>query len=163
MTTFYIFRHGETFNSKNQVPYPADSSQIEILAESIPTVMKMGKHLATIAADKSYSSNYLRCRQTVEIVSAETGKSFVFDQRLIEFERESFADFQKRIENFLAEIKQSGDRTVFICTHGAVVACLKNLLLGKNFTLNDLKDYSPTSVLTIIEDQTVRYLDFSTT
>lgn len=64
-----------------------------------------------------YSSNFLRCRRTAEIVNANLNVPLIFDDRLNEFrsfKNETWVDAQTRILNFLDEIEQKYDRDDFV-------------------------------------------------
>jgi len=163
MTKYYIFRHGQTFNSKNHVPYPEDNFPIEILPESIPVLEKLAVYLKNIPSDYNVSSEYVRCQQSVKVMTEISGLYFDNESRLNEFDKGSFEEFNKRIESFLNDLNQKNYKTVVICTHGAVVAGLKNILLGKNFDETKLRDFPDTGVLICIEGQKIEEINFNPT
>ncbi|HBP51546.1 MAG: hypothetical protein US68_C0010G0044 [Candidatus Shapirobacteria bacterium GW2011_GWE1_38_10] len=164
MTKYYIFRHGETYNSKNRTNYPINNFEVKILPEGIPVIKKLATYLKEVKSDFNVSSEYLRCKQTTEIVTKITGKNFETDSRINEFSRklaqESFEIFSERIRNFLDELNSKNNKTVIICTHGAVIAGLKSYLLKNTFERDDLIDYPRPGVLLKIEDRKIETIDF---
>ena len=144
MTDFYIFRHGDTVNSKNpfdKLSIKKNTRNLPILPESYPALEKIGKYLKDIPTDADFSSPYLRCRQSVEIVGKFSGKKYVLNPRIEELEGHiNFPDFNKRITSFLGEIKEKSYSTVSICTHGAVIAAIKHIeTRGKFYFFQVLK------------------------
>lgn len=160
MTKYYIFRHGETKYSKYSLPYPSDSRTIEVLPEGIPAIRKIGEYLKEIESDYNVVSEFERCQTTIEIVSEISGKNFEKEARLNEFERESFSDFKKRVKNFIDEMERKKYKSVVICTHGAVVAALKNLLLTDSLRIINLPFYPKTGVILCIEGKKTEEIDF---
>ena len=160
MTKYYIFRHGETKYSKYGLPYPSDSRTIEVLPEGIPAIKKIGEYLKEIESDYNVVSEFERCQTTIKIVSEITGKKFEKESRLNEFERESFDDFKKRVKSFIDEIEVKKYKSVVICTHGAVVAALKNLLINNSLKIINLPFYPKTGVILRIEGNKTEEINF---
>ncbi len=119
---FYITRHGETFVTRGQaLNYGVRIFSADILGESREPLGKMGQYLKKVPTDFNASSQFKRCRQTVGIISEQSGKEFVFDKRLNEFFFELPYFFRRRVKHFLNEMDSKGYETVLICTHGAVI------------------------------------------
>lgn len=82
---FYLLRHGQTDHQdqKKGLIYPADCvNNIPLSLEGISEVRKTARQIKKI--DLIYSSDFLRTRQTAEIVKEEThyDKPIIFDSRL---------------------------------------------------------------------------------
>lgn len=165
---FYLFRHGDTFVTKGQrvwyypsflpetaFTYGTKVFSASILDESKPTIQKLAEYLKHIPTDFNASSQFRRCRQTVQIVEKITHKEFVFDKRLNEFVFEAPWKFKHRIKNFLADLKANDYDSVAICTHGAVIALLINILTGKK------AGFPKPGVLVKIENDEITYKDFN--
>lgn len=161
MTKYYIFRHGETFYSKNRQSYPEDNFLVEILPEEIPVLEKLAIYLKNISSDYNVSSEYFRCQQSIKIVSEISRLHFENDSRLNEFNHETFEELVKRLENFVKDIEEKNYSTVIICSHGAVIAGLKNILTGSEFESRELINYPKTGILTCIEDKKIEEVDFN--
>lgn len=157
--SIYIFRHGLATHSKEG--YGDEILTARVLPEGIPPIERMAEYLKNVSSDFSVSSEILRCRQTAEIVEKIAGHRFAADKRLNEYHQESFEQFRKRVQLFVNEIRGSSHETILICTHGAVMAGIKNLLLNSMFTENMLPDYVDTGVLLTIKGKYVSLLDFN--
>ncbi len=161
MTTYYIFRHGQTKYSKYRLPYPKDNRLVEILPEGKVAIERLGKYLKDIKSLKNFSSEYYRCRETVKIIGKISGLKFKKDKRLNEKSGENFSDFKTRVKDFVEEIEKKEYKTVMICTHGAVIAAIKKMLLKKNLRITDLLFYPKTGVLLIVKGKEVEKIDFN--
>ena len=165
MTTFYIFRHGDTVNSKNlfdRLSVKKDIHDLPILPESYSALEKIGEFLKDVPTDANFCSPYLRCRQSMEIVEKFSGKKYVIDPRIEELEGHiNFSDFQKRMISFLTEIKEKKYSAVSICTHGAVIAALKHLETSEKFYFFQVFDYPEPGNLIIIKDGKVKTINFN--
>lgn len=164
----YILRHGETFATKKNTWYGLRVFSAPILEEGKGAIKRIGEHLKDIGTDYCVSSKILRCRQTVEIIRAETGKDFVFDSRLNEYFFETLWQFRSRVKSFLRDLEKKGYENVLICTHGAVIAAILNMITTKPLPLLNRKSYPNPGVLIIIEyetigssDATIQELDFN--
>lgn len=166
--TFYLFRHGDTFVTRGQrlwyyptflpktaFSYGAKVFSASILNEARPTIKKLAEYLSKIPTQFNASSQFRRCRQTVEIVEKETQKEFVFDKRLNEFVFETPWAFQNRVKKFLSELEQKEFQSVAICTHGAVLALIASILSGKKV------GFPKPGVLVIIKGNEISYKDFN--
>ena len=137
----YIFRHGETNVTKNHLgSYGDEVFTAPILPEFIPSIEKMGEYLKNIPSEHNFSSEILRCKQTVEVVSRVTGKVFKFDPRINEVDPdESISDLALRISDFLKSLNK--DQTIMICTHGAIIAGIVSLVIKNSFTDGDYLNF----------------------
>ncbi len=160
MTKYYIFRHGQTKYSKFHLSYPKNNQSIEILPEAVPALEKLAEYLKNIKSDYNVSSEYLRCRQSTAIVTKISGLKFERDPRLNEKSSESFDNFRKRVKEFLEETESKNYKTVVICTHGAVIAAIKNLLLKNSFKRREIVFYPRPGVLLIIEGKKIEQINF---
>jgi broad specificity phosphatase PhoE len=137
-TTYYLTRHALATHSLTG--YGDQILTAEILPEGIPPIKKMASFLATQSIGNCFVSEIIRCQQTAQIISAATHCPFITDGRLNEYYPRNFTDFLKRVENFLNEVEQKHFDKVLLCTHGAVVAAIKNLLAQKSVT-EEVIDY----------------------
>lgn len=165
---FYLFRHGETFVTRGQklwyyptfLPETAFSYGTKIFSASIlpeakPVLTKLAEYLKNIPTDFNASSQFRRCRQTVQIVEKITDKEFVFDKRLNELVLEPPWRFRQRVRNFLNEVQSKDYEAVAICTHGAVLALIVTLLTGS------LSGFPKPGVLVIVEGKKISYINFN--
>lgn len=157
--TFYIFRHG--LSTKSLFGYGDKIVTAELLPEGRPPIEKMAKYLKKINTDFNVRSEFIRCQQTAEVVTKETNKQFLTDKRLNEYNEESFTELRSRAKKFLQDIEKSECKNILICTHGAVIAALKNLILKDKFTIFQLYDYPKTGVLIKIKDNKIEEFDFN--
>ena len=161
MTKYYIFRHGQTRNSKYHLPYPKDNRFIKILPDSIPALKKMAKYLNNISSDLNVSSEYLRCRQTAKIITQISKLKFGKDARLNEYGDETFLEFTRRIKDFLEEVEKNDYKTVVICTHGAGISTIKKLLTKGKMKQRELPFYPKPGILLCIEGKKIQKIDFN--
>lgn len=157
--TFYLFRHA--LATKSLFGYGDKIVTAQILPEGIPPIKRMAKFLKTIPTDFNVRSEFIRCRQTAAIVTKIAGNQFITDKRLNEYNEESFSNLRNRVKEFLQDMKKSNYKNILICTHGAVIAATKNLLLKNRFGLLNLYDYPKTGVLLIIKDEKIAEIDFN--
>lgn len=159
---YYLFRHGQTHYSKYGLPYGENNLKAEILPESFPILERMGEFLKGIPSEFNASSEFLRCRQTTEIIKRVTNKDFVFDKQLNEFYQTTFKEFSDKLIIFLKQVNDNSvNETLVICSHGAVLAGLKHLILEGQFEEPQLLDYPQTGVIICLEDKKLRELDFN--
>ncbi len=163
-TTFYIFRHGETFATKAGKGYGMRVFSAPLLPEATGALERMGEYLKSIDTDFNVSSAVRRCRETVAIISTVSGKEFFFDKRLNEFFLESVGHLEKRLQRLLDDIEKNAYKRVLICTHGACLSLLITLLSIKkdHHTSYNLFQYPPPGVLTIIIGNTIQEVNFNT-
>lgn len=165
---YYLFRHGETFVTRGQrlwyypkflpetaFSYGTKVFSASILEESKPTLQKLAEYLKDIPTDFNASSQFRRCRQTVQIVEKATQKEFIFDKRLNEFVFETSWTFRYRVRSFLQDLNKKDYQSVAICTHGAVLALFASLLTGKAV------GFPKPGVLVIIKGREITYKDFN--
>ncbi len=157
----YIFRHGETLFSKNHLPYGENERTAEILPESVGPTERIAKYLAKTPTEANFSSELLRCRQTVGIVEKITGKRFVFDPRLNELSESNLEFFVDRVKNFWQSLHDQNLQSAVVCTHGAVLAVLKHLETSEMFLPADLLDYPAAGVLLVVRDKINEEIDFN--
>lgn len=166
--TFYLFRHGETFVTKKQnlwyypkfLPTTAFSYGTKIFSASIleegkPVIRKLGNFLKDIRTDFNASSQFRRCRQTVQLITEESGKEFVFDKRLNELVFETPWHFRRRIINFTNELESKEYKSVAICTHAAVLALIAGILTKK------LIGFPKPGIMLVIKDKKITAIDFN--
>ena len=167
MTDFYIFRHGDTIETGNFLlkifGRHHDSHTISILSKGKLSLLKIGKYLKGVKISRGYSSPYLRCRESINIVGKESGIKFVTDDRLNELEGggENFKQFEERVKSFLNEIKKKKYQNIVICTHGAVMAAIKHLETNGKFNRFQIFDYPEPGKLEIIKESIVKTIDFN--
>lgn len=163
--TYYIFRHSETFvtQSKSRIRfYGFKIFSAHILPIGLPVTEKLARYLINISTEKNLCSEYIRCKETAEIVTRITGKTFTYDKRLNEYFLESAGRFRRRLENFIAEMEASDDKKILICTHGLVIVALIKILCGEQFTFSHLFEINPSpGVLTIVKNGKVKTIDFN--
>lgn len=159
---FYIFRHAQTFPSREAVPYEKDNFNTPILYEGKDATFNLANYLKNISSDFNVSSPYERCKETVEIISKITNKQFIFDKRVGEYVNISYEELKKRLLDFLHEINKKSYKSVIICTHGAVMSLLIHLICDRNpGETVPLSEYKDTGDLVIIEDKVVSIINFN--
>ena len=158
---YYIFRHAETYFSNLDIPYGEQIESAEILLEGIPATQKLSEKLESIQTDVNYTSPYKRCLQTVEIVNKYTGKEFLVDERLHDYNAESVPEMFDRLSKFYDDLRSKNYKSVAICTHGYPIVVLQSLITKVKFTQKDLDSYPRTGTLLIIRDKKVELLDFN--
>lgn len=158
---FYIFRHGQTIYSKQNIPYGTEIESADIIPEGKPVTIKLAKYLEEIETDGNFCSPYKRCRHTIELIESVSNKTFTYDPRLGEFNQESFTGFAQRIKNFLDELAMTDLKSVAICTHGGVIAGISMWLTKNHFLKEELDNYPRCGTLTIIKDSKLELIDFN--
>lgn len=149
---FYIFRHGETFNTKHSINYDEKSViEADILPEAKRTIKRLAKYLGDKNVDFCVSSPIKRCRQTVNIIEDNTNYKFSYDKRITEYHKETVKEMVERLRGFLNDIDEKKYKSVAICSHGEPVSALTNLLTKGSFTEDDLGNYPKTGVVVIVE------------
>lgn len=158
---YYIFRHGGTFATKTNTPYGEKIITAHILPESDPPLERLANYLKSIPSDLNVSSEFIRCVETVNVVSKISGKQFIFDKRLNEYNQETFEQLKNRVADFLKEVNQKDYRSIIICTHGGVISALVHLITQGRFTEDQLYEYPNPGVLLCIENNQITSLDFN--
>ena len=161
-TTFYIFRHGETFATKAGIWYGWKIYSANILEEGKPTLHKIGEYLQDIETDYQVSSQIKRCRQTSEIIQSHTNREFVYDKRLNEFFLESYLHLRKRLRSFLQEVEEKQYKKVAVCSHGGVIGVMLRMLThDRSRNPLTLFQYPPPGVLSIVRDGQLEQINFN--
>ena len=160
---YYIFRHGETFETKHNLLYGNRVKTAEILPEGIPTIERLAKHIQNIESDFNISSPFIRCKQTVGIVEKITQKTFKFEEKLGEYLEleETFDQMARRVKQFIDELSSEGYKNVIICTHGGIIAALTHHITEGSFEEHQLYDFPKPGVLISIEDGKMTKRDFN--
>ena len=159
MPTWYIFRHALATYSKNG--YGDQIFSAPILPEARASIEAMAHYLKDVKNSKNYSSEILRCRQTVEIVTKATHKKFVFDERINEFYDEQFDTFHERVHVWYADVTQDQPSNIIVCSHGAVLSAIRHIIISGDFIEQGLLDYPPCGELMIIREKEVELIDFN--
>ena len=156
--TWYIFRHALAIHGKNH--YGDQILTAKILKSAIPSIEKMARYLTKIPSSLNFTSEIIRCVQTAAIVTRITGKEFITDIRLNEYYRESFAGLKERVNSWIKDMRGRKTTAVLICTHGAVVAGIKHLLIDGDFSEAQLLDYPNCGELLVIKND-FRIINFN--
>lgn len=161
--TFYIFRHGETDRTKNNIPYPLDTNDsVPILEEGKPVIRKLANYLKDCPTDIYYRSHFLRCKQTADIITEITGKVFVEDDRIYDHQPgEGFDHLHERVLSFYNFVNESNHQSIAVCTHGEVISGLKFLATTGKFLPEQQGDFPRPGILLIIKDKKVEEIDFN--
>lgn len=162
---YYIFRHGETYFSKNNIHYGEHYADADILPEAVPVIEKIAEYLKDKISDDNYTSPFKRAIQTVEIVERITGKIFLPDERLQEEKLsragETLEQLEKRLKSFVKEMDNNKFKVVTICSHGWPISAFLGLLTKGYITKIDLGTYPKCGQLITVEGKTVKTLDFN--
>lgn len=161
---FYIFRHGDTYNTKHKIPYKDKVVSAPIIPEANVYLEKIGQFLLDKNIEFAATSDFLRCQQTAKIVGEKMNRDFLVDKRLNEYDPinlpgETEEHFKNRIKSFLLEISNKNYSSVAICTHGSGISLLKHFLTNSNSLWNCL-DYPPPGVLAYIKNAKEKIYDF---
>ncbi len=163
--TYYIFRHSETFVTQSKRWFRTYGFKVfsaHILPLGRPTTEKLAIYLKKIPSDLNICSEFLRCRETVEIVSKITGKKFEYDKRLNENVMEPAWIFRKRVRHLIKELESSNYENIIICTHSIVIVALIKLFSGEKFTFKDFFiNSTPPGILNIVKNGKVKTIDFN--
>lgn len=161
MKTYYIFRHGETFVTKQGGWYWHKLYSAPILEEGKPVIEKMANYLKNIPSDYNVSSPFLRCMQTAQIVSKITGKKFATDRRIREWDFEIPYYFKKRVLSFIQEMEASDRKVIVVCSHAFVIQAMIQFLTVGKVSLREFLAAPLPGVLTIIKEKQVETVDFN--
>jgi broad specificity phosphatase PhoE len=137
----------------------------EILPNEKKVIYSLAKYLKNTNTDANFTSPYLRCQQTVEIVKEVTGKIFVSDKNLKDWysSKEDTGKMITRIKTFFNKLQKLNYNSVAICTHGYPINALIALATKGKVLNNDLYHYPQPGVLVIIKDKKIKYIDFNLT
>jgi broad specificity phosphatase PhoE len=156
---YYLFRHGLATHCK--YGYGKKIVTAHILPEGIPAVQRIGNFLSPIQDSAQYSSEFIRCRETSAIITEQSKKEFIFDARLNEKHHETIGDIRTRVSSFLKYINTKPQSNIIICTHGTIIAAIKNLLIENTFVTRQLHDFPKTGEVVIIEKGKVKIISFN--
>lgn len=156
MKVYYV-RHGQTdWNAQLKIQGSTDNPLNDI---GIKQAYETKKKLENVDYNLVICSPKIRARQTAEIITQGRNVEIIYDDRIIErtfgeseganitdkFEKEiwdytlnrkfkggeSFKEFEKRILEFLEDIKEKyKDRTILIVAHGGVSVIINMYLKG---------------------------------
>lgn len=157
--TFYLVRHGIATHSKRG--YGKRKLTAALLPEAVPVIERLAQALISVPNSANFSSEIIRCRETSAIITRITGKSFILDSRINEDYHETIGEIRTRVERFLSHIETLPEEHIIICTHGAIIAAIKNLLINKKFVSKQKYDYPNTGELLIYEGEKVRIINFN--
>ncbi|MEK9143493.1 MAG: histidine phosphatase family protein [Patescibacteria group bacterium] len=158
MTTWYLFRHALATHS--QSGYGDNILTATILPEGIPPIERMAEYIRGLPKSVNWSSELLRCGQTTNIITKITGRTFTTDARLNEYYNETFEVFRKRIASWLDGMMTLHPSIVLVCTHGAVIAGLKHLIIEGEFLESQSFDYPKCGQLLVVTRKRSAVLDF---
>jgi len=159
--TFYLFRHGQTYYSKNEIPYGTNEHTADILDEARPPIEQIGQFLSTVPIDTAFRSELRRCEQTAHIIESTVQFRFTPTPLCNEFMEDSFEAFYKRMQTLTEMLEKASGDGIAVCTHGAVIAALKKMLLGQEFGAHDLMYYPKTGVVVKVSEGKLLELDFN--
>ena len=158
---YYIFRHGETYATKNKTVYGDTQFTAEILPEGISTIRRLAEYLKDIKTHENYVSELLRAQQTAKIVEGITGKKFKNEPLLNEYMEPSFELFKERVKTLVDRLESAKGKTYLLCTHGDVIAAFRYFLTENEFTIEQHSDYPAPGTLAIIKEGECKLLDFN--
>lgn len=158
---FYLFRHGQTYFSKNEIPYGTSEHTAEILPEAHAPTQKIAAYLKLQHVEYAARSEFLRCAQTAGIIEKEIGLHFEPEKLLNELSEKNFDQFIDRMKTLADMLFGLEAQHIALCTHGANVAAMKKLLCNQPFQLHDLRFYPKTGVVVRIEEGTITEVDFN--
>lgn len=161
MKTFYIFRHGQTYYSKNEIPYGENERTAHILPESRNSIEKIGEYLKSIPELVAYRSEFLRCQETAKIIESKNDFKFIQTPLLNEFTENEFPQFLARMKEARSFLLNLSAEHIAICTHGAVVAALQKLLVNQEFHAHELMYYPKTGVIVKVDGEHVTSIDLN--
>ena len=160
--TWYLFRHA--LATLNLDGYGDEILTASILPDYKKPIEKIGLHLKkTVNNAHFYTSPVIRCLQTSDIIKKYTGFDYVVDDKLTEYHNETFPNLSDRINNFLTKSNKSNCTNIIVCTHGTVIAGLKNLITDNKFNKNQILDYPACGELLIIKERKIQLVNFNQT
>lgn len=160
-SSYYIFRHGETFSTRDGIPYGDRQFEAEILPQGVPAIKRLAEHLKATHFDYYYTSELLRCLQTSQVVASALGVEFEKNKLLNEMLEPTFEEFRERVQNFINETEGREHKTYLLCTHGAVISALKHLLVFGKYEKENLLDYPIPGTLMVINSSGSEIVDFN--
>lgn len=157
--TLYLVRHGLSTHSKRG--YGKRKLTTPLLPEGRPAIYRLAETLKDIRDSFQVSSEIIRCRETSAIITEVTNKKFVFDSRLNEDYHETIGQVRSRVESFLDDIDTHPQSSAIICTHGVIIAAIKNLLLHGKFVTGQETDHPLTGELWMIKGKSLVVKSFN--
>jgi len=159
--SYYIFRHGETFSTRDGTPYGERQFEAEILPQGVPAIKRLAEKLKDRHFDYYYTSELLRCLQTSQIVASVLGVEFEKNKLLNEMLEPGFVEFRNRVKTLVAKMEEEEYKAYLLCTHGAVISALKHLLVFGKYEEENLLDYPIPGTLMVINRSGSEILDFN--
>lgn len=157
--TLFLVRHG--LSTLNKRGYGRKKLTANLLPQGVIESEKVALYLKSIPDSYNISSEIPRCKQTAEIITRITGKSFHFDKRLTEFYHETFTDFKKRITSFLEDLSLIAEKNIIICTHAAVIVAIKYLITENKFIFKNLSDEPLEGEVIVVKNKSFEKVSFS--
>lgn len=159
---YFLLRHGQTIyqTEKKALLYPWPDFVTGLTKKGEKQIKKVAKQLKNKKTELIYSSDFLRTRQTAEIVAKILGLKIIFDKRLRDInlgifqegktdeyrkffiskkqkffkrppEGESWQDVRKRTIDFLKSLeKKHKNKTILIISHGDPLWLLYGAIKG---------------------------------
>ncbi|MCK4520685.1 class I tRNA ligase family protein [Candidatus Parcubacteria bacterium] len=158
---YFILRHGESECFKKHIlSYKNKGAGCPLTKKGREQIKKAVQELKKEKIDLIFSSDFLRTKQTAEIISKEIGKKVKYDKRLIEvnigifdgknikeyrklfegkidkfdkrpFKGESYTDVKKRVYDFLKEVdKKYKNKNILIVSHGGPILMAESIVKG---------------------------------
>lgn len=157
---FYLFRHGETYFSKNHVPYGEKGDLANILKEGIPAIKKIALILKKNNVNIIYSSPIKRCVQTVKIIQKEVPSIKVIYKQDLEEEKiirnlETFSERVEKIKSTLDEIIKEKHKKIAICSHGWPITIMNAILKKEKPNKLDLHKYPKCGEIVVIDTDNI--------
>lgn len=133
----------------------------DLLPQGVIEAEKAARYLKTVPDSYNVSSDLPRCKQTAEIITRITGKSFHYDKRLTEYYHEAFTDFKKRVIAFLEGLSLIPENNIIICTHAAVIVAIKYLIIEHKVIFKNLSDEPLEGEIVVIKNKEFERISFS--
>ncbi len=161
--SYYILRHGDTEyqSEKTEEIYPRDcTDKIPLSEKGRKKVLKTAEKIKALGIDKIYSSDFLRTKQTAELVKSKLRNvEIVFDEMLRDMdlgvwheekkkdfydkfpikkerydkrpeEGESWREVEERMKKVLVNIEKEENGTILIVSHGDPLWILEGCVKG---------------------------------
>jgi len=135
----YLVRHAKA-GKRSQWDGPDITRPLDVVGQSQAQVL--ANTLAAVVPTWLVSSPYLRCRQTLEILSAHTGLPILADERLAE---------NSDIATVLQMLEQAPDGAV-LCSHGDIIPAIIRALQNRGMQFTTPPDWRKASVWVLERD-----------
>lgn len=155
----YLVRHG--LATLDPQGYGDRKLTAGLIPGGVRAIGHIARFLKDVPASFNVSSDVPRCRETAAIITRITGKVFIFDKRLTEFHRETFAEFLTRVESFTRDLSRIPQDNIVVCSHSAVITGIKDLLTKGAFAYEKEYDYPKEGELVIVHKGESRTLNFN--